>query len=265
MIFKPWAEFPPPRHLLDDQEDADIEDPEPATFSATLSPAPRAQPISRLVVVASRLVPLFRAYESASVAYTVSLTASLPKSLTESLDEDDDDDDGTFAPESRSPFVLKLPILQIDSNTLLLPLAPGTPVPATHELAAALGGLANETIVLAATGGAAGSGRVGGAQMPVASLISSAAANSPLLLPGLAAVPPLSVPESLQGAPAAILARAELENRRALALVVAGEGPVDHEQVDSDGLLALAYLVKTSLGLQQTQSTLPSQSSRMYL
>lgn len=217
--------------------------------------------------MASRFVPLFREYESLPAIATLTITSSSPE-IPRSYNDDDEDDNDLA---QSKPFNLTLPVFQASDSTLLLPLAPHIPIAAAHSLASALTSQAllqkllsssPQITILTTTGGSASSGRVGTPSLPVSYLQTTAAAASSTISKSYTQLAP---PNAIQGPPAAILAQAELKGVAATALVVAGEGPLDHEQVDPDGLLAISHAARSTYGLQKTLSTLPSQSYHMYL
>lgn len=245
-----------------------------------------------LIVIASRLVQLFRLYESKSQPISsVSLVEQENLDVTkptESKNISEDSEDEDFYQEiQKKKYSIELPIYQVkenstvDLNILLLPLAPEIPVAASHDLANTivkqLKQINNSSLLVVSPSNGSSSGITSASTTNIdytflSYLQSTSSVNNNT--PGLKEirefisekVAPLSPPQSTQGVTAAVLEMAEcLQLDSVLGLVVDSEGPLDHERINPDGLVSLASVLKSQYGLTKVLDSLPSQSIAMYL
>lgn len=249
-----------------------------------------------LIVIASRLVQLFRLYESKShPVSTVSLVEQDNINVTKKTgnkkinDEDEDfDDENIYQAIQKKKYSIELSIYKVNSNStsdlniLLLPLAPEIPPTASHDLANAIvkqiKQMANSSLLVLSPSNGSSSGITSASTTSLdytfLSYLQSTSSLNSDTTPHLneitkfitQKVAPLAPPQSTQGATAAVLAMAEcLQLESALGLVVDSEGPLDHERINPDGLISLASILKSQYGLTKILDSLPSQSSAMYL
>lgn len=297
MQFKPWAELPPPRHMLDDGEDMPDSfvpaTPFPASITfnpAASSPSPLESSIdsnNTLVVVAPKLSFLFDKIEAEVVQLgTITVKFAAPAVAGNSASSEQDETKryfdyetepiehaGSGAPVARgaksstttatigAASTLEIPVLYIAAAQAAIVRLPVLEHLTANTLAQFL---ATELVpaVRASAGLVLTPAEMSMGLPGVALLKSVMLKKVPTALDAVAALPP---PHGVQGGPASALSAFEREQVPSAALVIRGEGPVGHELIDRESILGYITVLRAAYGLNLSAKSFHESGWGMYI